>query len=133
MNAAQVASYVGIPYKEGGLGPDAYNCWGLLIHIQREYFGVNVPLVPLGNVPECLGMFKSAIDDGEWTQVDKPNHGDVVILRSGSDPHVGVYVDVERGGILHALENIGVIFTPMTQLNMLGYGRCKFYRAKNAS
>jgi len=127
----EVEAYLGIPYKEGSFGPDSYNCWGLLHHIQKTYFNTDLPIAPIGDAERCQRMFKDRVEAKVWAIVENPVHGDGALMRPGKNPHVGIYLDFDGGGILHALEGIGVVFTPCVDLNYHGFGRVKYYRLNN--
>lgn len=131
MTAEQAGELVGIPYENGAYGPNSFNCWGLLYYVQKEYFNVKMPRAPLGNADQCRLMFDTRINSGQWTSVEVPRHGDGALLRGGDEPHVGIYLDFDGGGILHALEGVGVIFTTLDQLRTLGFARTKYYRLTN--
>ena len=73
-------------------------------------------------------MYARKMRSGEWEIADSPAHGDGVLLRDGNDPHVGIYLDLDGGGVLHALEGKGVVFTALRDLNFLGFARPTFYR-----
>ncbi|WP_263418665.1 C40 family peptidase [Terriglobus albidus] len=94
---AWVDEYVGKPFQEKGRGP-GYDCWGLVREVLALEFSV------LG-LPDYVGAYSSAFDkesvaaaiekgllDG-WNQVEKPQAGDLVILRLAGKPwHCGVMV-----------------------------------------
>jgi len=132
MTPEQVENYLGIPYKEGGMGPDSYNCWGLLRHIQTTYFDTNMPIAPIGDAERCQQMFKDHVEASVWAVDEVPQHGYGALMRGGNNPHVGVYLEFDGGGILHALEGVGVVFTPITDLGFHGYARVTYYRLNNA-
>jgi len=128
MSAAEFIPYIGLPYLPNGRGPDAYDCWGLLRHIQARHFNTPMPEVPIGDAEATRQIFETKVNMGDWVAVDMPRHGDGVLLRGGRHPHVGVWLDIDSGGVLHAMENIGVIFSHPRALPALGFGRIKFYR-----
>ncbi|MBD4208184.1 peptidoglycan endopeptidase [Xanthomonas citri pv. citri] len=128
MKPADVIPYIGLPWKSGATGPDEYDCWGLLRHIQLQYFGIVLPLIVVGDESGCRDMFDEKINNREWVPVVTPRHGDGVLLRGGDLPHVGVYLDLDGGGILHALEGVGVVFTHARSLPAMGFGRTTYYR-----
>lgn len=130
MKAADVIPYIGLPWKEGAMGPDAFNCWGLLRHIQLKYFGILLPEIIVGDTVACREMYEEKVNNHEWVPVDIPRHGDGVLLRGGNLPHVGVYLDLDGGGILHSMEEVGVIFTHPRSLPALAFGRVTYYRFK---
>jgi len=127
MNAADVNRYIGLPWVSGGCGPDAFDCWGLLGCVQREYFGIRLPDLPADADDRRL-LYQAQVDRGTWQVVDAPFHGCGVLLRGGDRPHVGVYLQLDAGGVLHALEGAGVIFTERANLKRLGYPRASWYR-----
>ncbi|QDH84447.1 hypothetical protein Axy19_059 [Achromobacter phage vB_AxyS_19-32_Axy19] len=128
MTPEQAIAYMGLPWKIDGRGPDAFNCWYLLCHIQRTYFGKEFPQVDVTDGEECTRVHAEYLKSGAWEVVTVPQHGDGVVLKGGRDPHVGVYLDFDGGGVLHCQENDGVIFTPRPALRSMGYGRATYYR-----
>jgi hypothetical protein len=67
------------------------------------------------------------MDTGAWRLIERPVHGSGVLLRGGDRPHVGVYLDLDGGGVLHAQEGAGVIFTERSKLKKVGYPRASWY------
>jgi len=126
MTPQQADQYINLPWQAGAKGPDAYDCWGLLQEVRNRYFGVSVPDVRFGDAARDL--YEQKLRNGDWEIVPIPAHGDGVLLRDGNHPHVGVYLDIDGGGILHALEGVGVTFTRLSQLRMMGFSNPKFYR-----
>lgn len=124
MTDEQIDSYVGLPYLEGGTTRDGFNCWGLLYHITTEYFNRDIPILPIGDEVACSSIFADMIRQGSWEQVNLPVDGDGVLLRGGTAPHVGVFLN---GGVLHSIDPVGVIWTPFHMLPTL-FGRTKYYR-----
>jgi len=127
MTPEDVAEYVGIPYENGALGPNSFNCWGLLVHVERKYFNVSMPVVDIECPEECAELFRMKLRGGDWCNVIDPVDGDAVLLRGGTAPHVGIYV---HGGVLHALEGVGVIWTNGSRLRAIGFSNAKYYRLK---
>jgi cell wall-associated NlpC family hydrolase len=128
MNATEATQYIGLPWKFGENGPDAYDCWGLLRHVMMFHFNTYMPEAPIGDAEGCASMFTENVVSGNWVPIDKPEHGAGVLLRGGRLPHVGIYLDIDGGGILHSLEGWGVIFSRPSSLNGIGFGRASYYR-----
>lgn len=128
MNAQQVNELVGTPYGEDSFGPTSFNCWGLLHYVQRHYFYVSMPVAPMGDADACVQMFVEHMHSGKWTPIATPVHGSGALLREGTEPHVGIYLDIDGGGILHAVRGPGVIWTPIHKLKKAGYRTVKYYR-----
>ena len=127
MTPNDVNRYIGLRWESGARGPDAYDCWGLLQHLQREFFGRDLP--ELSATPGATRAdYHTRLTTGEWECVDVPAHGDGALLRGGDFPHVGVWLDIERGGVLHSQHGIGVIWTPRSALRLAGYSRVKYHR-----
>lgn len=128
MNAEQAIPLIGIPYKIDGMTPEGFNCWGLIYYVRKNFFDVALPLIPIGDDETCRDVFKAKVNAGHWEAVAIPGHGDPVLMRDGNASHVGIYLDLDGGGILHSLEGVGVVFTKMVHLRSLGFSRSVFYR-----
>lgn len=130
MNANDVNEYVGLPWESGACGPDSYNCWGLLKVVQEVHFNTPMPDLVMGDEEGIVAAYSEKMRTGAWKIVDTPRHGDGALLRAGSHPHVGVWLDIDGGGVLHSLEGTGVIFTLSANLNSLGFGSTQYYRLR---
>lgn len=128
MKTEDVIPLIGLPYKANGLTPDGFNCWGLIYYVRKNYFDVPLPLIPIGDDETCRDIFEAKVSSGHWVQSKTPTHGDAVLMRDGRSPHVGIYLDLDGGGILHSLEGVGVVFTKLFHLRALGFSRSIFYR-----
>jgi len=121
---------LGSPWQAGGRGPDAYDCWGLFQAVQREHYGREVkPLdVDAGNT---LAVAKAIRDHSKainWQPTNEPKDGDAVLLSQGNYPtHVGIWLDVDGGGVLHCQRGPGVIFTRKADLPSGGWARIEYY------
>ncbi len=125
------ADYVlaGIRWEKGAQGPDAYDCWAFFRMVQAKHFNISVPsvLVPDYDDPEVLvSLFRGHGESDRWVPVDKPQHGDGVIVHKPL--HAGVWLDVDGGGVLHCVRGIGVIFTSDASWRLSGFGRREFRR-----
>lgn len=123
------AQYIGIPWEAGAQGPDTYDCMGFFRMVQREHFGIAVPIIiaPDYNDPTALaGLFGTHEERGLWPAVNVPQHGDAVIIHKPL--HIGTWLDVDGGGVLHCTQGIGVIFTAAAAWRMSGFGRREYFR-----
>lgn len=123
--------YVGIPYCISGLGNDnkCFNCWGLVRYAYSKEFGIELPIVDIDNVPQELVRKTFS----NWHHIKEGisalQDGDGMIVRSRRGPHVGIYLDIDGGKILHAVSSAGqVIATNIHSLSAYGMSRAKFYR-----
>lgn len=126
MTPEQITGLVGKRYALGADGPDAYDCRGLLLHCQRTFFGKPLPELPMGQ--GMRDLFGEKLASGAWEQVERPEHGDAALLRGGDYPHVGIWLTCVGPGVLHALDGVGVIWSPQNTLRLLGFSRIRFIR-----
>ncbi|MFM0326078.1 NlpC/P60 family protein [Caballeronia glebae] len=127
MKPSDINRYVGLAWRAGARGPDAFDCWGLLRHVQGKHFGIALPDIPaFGEV--ARDMHEERMSSHAWEIAPEPAHGMGVLMRGGDDPHVGVWLDCDGGGVLHAMERVGVVWTPRQSLRLLGLSRLKYYR-----
>jgi cell wall-associated NlpC family hydrolase len=133
---AFVRRVVGLPWSDKAEGPDAFDCRGLTKVCLRELFQRELPLG--SDDPAEVAATVKGIAGGNpaipWTIARSPSHGDVVTLRSVSHPrHIGVWLAINRGGLLHAVEEAGVMFEPMIMLTTMGWSRFVYYRYQGAA
>lgn len=127
--------FVGLPYREGGRGPDAFDCYGLLVEVFRTVHGVELPdwyQDAPGNAAASRAI-AAALDGevsvGRMVRVDWPHElpgeYDVAIVGSDNRPHhVGVSV---AGGVLHASKAFGSAWHSLSRFVMF-YPKTEFYR-----
>jgi cell wall-associated NlpC family hydrolase len=93
MTAAYV-DLIGIPFRWGGRGPDAYDCFGLLIEMNRRWWGVEVPdhatFKKLSEVELAMARGRQKL----WRPVPELGPGVSVQFRiKGHAAHVGFMLD----------------------------------------
>jgi cell wall-associated NlpC family hydrolase len=124
------SAYIGLPYSVHGGGPDLFNCWEFVRMVQSRHFGRALP--DIANPEDVLVMGRTFRDHPErrrWDKVELPAVGDCVLLRRSRHPiHVGVWLDVNCGGILHCSQESGVVFQRPDALAMNGWAVEGFYR-----
>ncbi len=108
---------IGRPWVAGGRGPHAFDCWGLVRWCCRERFAIEVPEIPVdaANLRAVLAGFRDHPERQRWRRVERarerPREGDAVLMRQSRHPvHVGIWLAVDGGGVLHAARDIGVVF-----------------------
>lgn len=128
-------SYIGKPWTKGGRGPDSFDCWGLVYHIYRQQLGIQLPSYPNINATN-LRAVRDAITNGAveqvWVPLEKPEHLCVVAMSKNvtSLHHVGIYLDVDGGIILHSTPNASVIAQSEKDLVKWGFRRIEYYSYK---
>lgn len=130
-------AYVGKPYAPGlaGLGPDAYDCSGLVRAVLRERAGIELPMVPddidRGDLRVLIRTLRDHGERANWVRVERPVDLAIVELSHGQHPHhVGIWLQIDGGGVLHALEGVGVIFSTRFSLGINGWRMLGFWVPK---
>lgn len=122
--------YIGIPWSATGDGPTSYHCWAFVRHIQKQHFGRDLPGIP--NPEDVLAIARGFRDHPErqrWELINAPNDGDCVLMRQARYPiHVGVWLDVDNGGVLHCSQEAGVAFQTLNSLALNGWSVEGLYR-----
>ncbi len=120
------------PWVNGAQGPDSFDCWGLVRYVYKHHFNIILPTFDID--ANCLKAVALAIADGQqhWQQVESPKDGDVVLLAHAKYPsHIGIWLDVDRGGVLHCVRKAGVVFSDLIKLRLSGWGHIEYYRHKD--
>jgi len=129
-DTAWMLLYLGKPWKAGAHGPVAYDCWHLFRAVQKHRFQRTVPV---------LAFVDGAYDSLEeqrlhlmrerryrWEGVPRPKEGDAVVTHRPL--HIGVWLPYNGGGVLHAVEHVGVVWTKDRDWCALGFGERTYYR-----
>lgn len=127
--------FVGLPYREGARGPDAFDCYGLVAAVLRAVRGVELPdwyqdtPGPQGASRAISAALQGEIAGGRCVRVDWPaefpGDYDIAIVSSADRPHhVGVVVS---GGVLHASRAFGSAWHSLARF-LTYYPRTEFYR-----
>ena len=118
-------------WQAGASGPHAWDCWSFFRTVQARHYGRAVPEVGV-DAADIHAVARAFISHGErarWLEVDAPQDGDAVLMAHSRYPsHVGVWLAVDGGGVLHCQSGAGVLFTPRNRLAVSGWPRVNFYR-----
>jgi lipoprotein Spr/probable lipoprotein NlpC len=118
--------YIGIPYKFNGRDMKGIDCYGLVWLVEKEVFHKELPI--FSNVSDkardiLVNDYRPLLNAQE---VGVPVDGDIVLMFVYGKPvHVGVYYN---DGVLHALENRGVVYEKLSSRYIKRYNRKEFYR-----
>jgi hypothetical protein len=124
-------NYIGIPWEAGAQGPNSYDCMGFFRNIQKEHFGIAVPSIIATNYEDPISLAHLFGDHPErkrWTKLDAPKQGCAVIIRRPM--HIGTWLDIDGGGVLHCVKGAGVIFTSDSSWPVSGFGRREFFELR---
>ena len=124
------AGYIGKGWQAGAAGPDAFDCRTLFLKIQRDHFGR--PLSPIltdaTDTRAVLAAFRALPGRAAWRPTDAPHEGDAVLMRQSHRPcHIGVWLGVDGGGILHAVRGAGVVFQGRQALGVFGLAVASYW------
>ena len=98
------APYVGLPYRDKGRGPDAWDCWGGIRMVFAEVFGLELPdYADAYSTANDLCSVSEAITRGladGWVKCERAQEGDLLSLKIAGRPwHCGIMVN--SGQFLH--------------------------------
>jgi hypothetical protein len=97
-----------------------YDCFVHFKEVQEKHYDVTT-LNTLTHLPGVLD-YGAALDyvkegaqvSANWYPVGKPQDGDAVVFGIGHIKfHIGTYLDIDTGGVLHCSQGTGVTFTTM--------------------
>lgn len=123
------AHYIGLPWKAGAQGPDAFDCMAFFRHVQREQFGIEVPAVIAPDYEDANALADLMSHHPErqrWLRLATPAHGCAVVIHRPM--HIGTWLDIDGGGVLHCARGAGVIFTSDSAWPLSGFGRKEYFR-----
>lgn len=106
--------YVGIPFAEHGRDPSSgVDCWGLVLLIQFEVFGITLPDLAkeyesTGDTRANAELYKRATASliPGWIEVEEKQEGDILVLKVNARPvHVGVVAS--KNNFIHCWQGAG--------------------------
>tara|TARA_R110000851_G_C13102760_1_gene569243 strand:- start:26943 stop:27311 length:369 start_codon:yes stop_codon:yes gene_type:complete len=97
-----IADLIGTPFEFGGRGPNAYDCYGLIMKLLKDD-GIDIPdyVCPTTYGKRAALM---AIEISKWEQIEE-SPGAMVFIKAGRMFHVG-YV-LKHGKFIHCWEKSG--------------------------
>jgi cell wall-associated NlpC family hydrolase len=96
--------WVGLAYAELGRGPEAFDCLGLFLALQRDFMGRDLP-DPYCLMSEARGASLIDAERPRWVESGVADFGDAVLFRAGRAWHIGFALDAHR--MLHIEDDIG--------------------------
>lgn len=118
--------YIGRPWVAG-----EHDCWGFARSVWREQYGWDVPIVDVDslNLRASIHAFERHPERRHWLGVGLYIEGDAILMGQGQRPiHIGVWCDVDGGGVLHAVRGAGVVFQSRQALAAAGWNILAGYR-----
>lgn len=96
-NTYIITKYLGIPYKNMGRDLEGLDCWGLVLCIYKDIYGIDLP--DLENYEaDWSYKGKDYIMDRytkDWERVEKPQEFDIILMKNfkGIANHTGVMLN----------------------------------------
>jgi hypothetical protein len=134
--------YIGLPWQARAKGPDIFDCWSLVVWVQKQHFGRNLPDIPVaeGNLKRLALTFRDHPERKRWQLIETPEQGDAVLMRQSRHPiHVGIWITISptEQGVLHCVKGPGkysggVVFQNLASLKLAGWHIEGFYRLSSS-
>ena len=135
MKYSFVFDYLSAPFRHDAYGEDGhYDCYGLLWHVAKHHGGIDLPRFDdfQGQLARINAAIAGQALSRDWAEVDTPEDFDAVVLRrAGESYHVGCWLGVDGGKVLHAMPQ-GVHCNDLASLRRMSFQHISFYRYQNA-
>lgn len=120
---------LGRPWQEHALGPEAFDCWGIVHFVYRQQLGVELPTYLHVNSPDFRQRGVESEQFPNWKPLDKPENFALVALGMGRRiTHVGLYLEIDRGLVMHCAQATGVILQTMKAVRSQGWRQINFFQ-----
>jgi cell wall-associated NlpC family hydrolase len=122
-------NYIGKPWVACGRGPASFDCWGLVWHVYKHVRGVDLPQYPV-HPANLLAVAREFREAKGWTALQAPEDLCLVAMSQHGRylHHVGLWLDVDGGKVLHAWDGQAVIAQSLSSLKAYGWARIDFYK-----
>ena len=127
-------SLIGKPWVSGASGPDSFNCWGLVRYCFAERKGIILPQFSGIDEVSLSKLVRTAESQAleHWEEILKPEHFAVVGMSTNLRiSHVGLWLDIDGGGIFHSSSGSGVVFQSIQTIRQNGIQLFKFYKKRS--
>lgn len=126
----KILKYINLKWESGATGPDKFDCQGLVVDIQKNIYNKTMPNVKV-NADSLLSVVKAISKNKVWDRfkkIDKCEDGCIVKMFTAQEPnHIGVYINIDGGGVIHSLTNVGVVWDKMFVLKKT-YAQIEYWR-----
>lgn len=120
------SKYIGQPYRAG-----LFNCWDFVRQVYGNEYGIILNHIPVDetNLKQLMTTVKTTSEHKNWRPVKQIQEGDLLLMRQSKHPiHVGIWVNIDGGGVLHCIKDSGVVFQTKQSLQLSGWKIEKGYR-----
>ena len=125
MKPEDIIQYLGLPWIEG-----QRDCWLFFREIQAKHYGRIVPIVDV-DVMDIRDVIHKvdAEKKAHWEQIGKPEDGCAVLMSRNRYPvHIGMWLDIDGGKVLHCAQGMGVVFQNRQALKFDGWTGITYWR-----
>ena len=125
MKPEDIIQYLGLPWIEG-----RRDCWLFFREIQAKHYGRTVPIVDV-DVMDIRDVIHKvdAEKKAHWEQIGKPEDGCAVLMSRNRYPvHIGMWLDIDGGKVLHCAQGMGVVFQNRQALKFDGWTGITYWR-----
>ncbi|SHN20219.1 hypothetical protein [Roseibium suaedae] len=116
---------IGAPYDPENRAP-GFHCWGAFCAAQEILGRAGFPeFVPDSMTNRArIAALTGHPERGRWREIAAPEHGCAVLMGRSSLPiHIGCWLAIDGGGVLHAVPGPGVVFETLSRLRLASW-RC---------
>jgi hypothetical protein len=134
MTNNDIIDYIGKPWEANAKGPEAFDCWGLLVDVYKKQLNLDLPEYPKID-RDSLASLQGGIAtilNSDWTAIARPVEYCAVCLSVNTKyaHHVGVFLEVDGGRVLHCTKQGGVLCEPLDSVKSR-YNLVNFYAYNN--
>jgi len=124
-------SWLRLPYSTGVQNKQqGFNCWGLMQAFLKEACGLDVHSIDVDFNDKRRVELEAhrQLNSGHWQAIEHPTAFCVVQMSHAVVPHhVGVYVPVNGGSILHTTQGTSSLLQKRHQVSLLGFHITGYY------
>ncbi|MCV0426199.1 MAG: hypothetical protein K5905_12050 [Roseibium sp.] len=128
----RLSRLIGSPYDPENRAP-GFHCWGAFCAVQEILGLAGLP----DFVPDSVTLSARAkalgghAERSRWIEIPEPVNGCAVLMGRQEVPiHVGCYLDLDGGGVLHATPGVGVAFETIPRLRLASWRCITFHQKK---
>lgn len=130
-----VQEYMAARFAPKTYGPAEFDCWGLVWHVGKFQAGIDWPRFDdvAYQMARIDAEIKGQAASKDWHQVEARQEFDVVLMRrAGEAYHVGIWLDVDGGRVLHATPE-GILCNQVRELHNMGFQHLTWWRYGKAA
>lgn len=132
MNRVEIVNaHIGTPYDLGGKAPGTVDCYGSARYLQKALFDRDMPDFSMPGeagrvaIASAIGVHP---ERARWQEVAEPVDGALVTMaRNQCGYHIGTWLDLDGGIIVHAIEGCGVVVDTLPSLEAIGWRKFRFH------